>query len=459
MVEKSGSWFSYKGERIGQGRENAKQFLKDNPTSGRRSTPSCVVGMLNIGGIFFHGAGAVIPSAAVVAKHTDTGAQYQTVTTSTGNYTLQQLPTGSYDLTVEVAGFSKFVQQGIRIFAAQTARIDVTLQVGGTAESVTVTADAALLKTEGAEQSSTISREKLNELPLNFGARGNAASANIRNPYTYVTLVPGGNVSDYSSIKLNGAPLNTYQVRLEGQEANNQRLMIRQDQVQPSVEALEEVSVQTSNFSAEYGQVAGGMFNLTAKSGTNRFHGSGFEYLVNEALGAGIPFTDDRSGHLVRPRNRRHDYGFSVGGPVWIPKVYDGHNKTFFHFSFEKFHQRQIVGGVLTTAPTDAMRSGDFGAALTGRTLGTDPLGRPILENVIYDPLTTRTQSGQIVRDPFLNNVIPAARFDPVAVKIQNLIPKATRGRHHQQLGPGLQRVHGRRDTHGQDRSQLARSG
>ncbi len=374
-------------------------------------------------------ADAVVPAAAVTATHTDTGAKYAAVTTQTGNYTIAQVPAGIYDVSVEMAGFNTFVQRGIRIFATQTARIDVALRVGGTAEVISVTADAPLLKTESAEQSSTVSREKLNELPLNFGARGNTSAASIRNPYSFVTLVPGGSITSYSSIKLNGAPLNTYQVRVEGQEANNQRLMIRQDQVQPSVESLEEMSVQSNNFSAEYGQVTGGMFNLTVKSGTNQIHGSAFEYFVNESLNAGLPYTNNRRGGLVRPVNRRHNYGGSIGGPVWLPKVYDGRNKTFFFFALEKFHQQQLVGGTLATMPTDAMRGGDFSEALTNRALTTqlDPLGRSILENVVYDPQTTRQVNGQVVRDPFARNILPVSRFDPVSLKIQALIPRATR--------------------------------
>jgi len=372
-------------------------------------------------------AGAVVPNANVVARNTETGAQYETQTTATGNYTLSQLPAGSYDLSVEAAGFNKFVQQGIRVFVARTERVDVTLRVGGTTESITVSADASLLKTENAEQSTTIGVEKLDELPLNFGANGNNASANIRNPYTFVTLVPTGTISSYSTIRLNGAPINTFQVRVEGQQANNNRLMIRQDQLQPSVEALQEVSVQASNFSAEYGQVAGGMFNLTAKSGTNQFHGSLFEYFVNEDLGAGIPFTNSGHGHLLRPPNRRNDFGGSFGGPVWIPKLYDGHNRTFFFFAIEEFYQRQVTAGVRQTVPTLAMRTGDFSGALTGKVLGTDPAGRQILENAIYDPNSDHTVNGQIVRDPFPNNTIPMSRLDPVALKIQSLIPAPVR--------------------------------
>lgn len=375
---------------------------------------------------------AVIPNANVTARNIETGAVYASVSTSTGNYTLEQLPAGSYELTVEAQGFNKFIQRGIRVFVGGTERIDVTLQVGGATESVTVQADASLLKTETAEQSTTIGVEKLDELPLNFGLNGNNASANIRNPYTFITLVPSATFNSYQSsagiaLRLNGSVPNSFQVRVEGQEANNNRLMIRQDQLQPSVEALQEVSVQASNFSAEYGQVAGGMFNLTTKSGTNQFHGSLFEYFVNEDLGAGIPFTDSGHGHLLRPPNRRNDFGGSIGGPVWIPKLYNGRNRTFFFFTLEEFHQRQVTAGLLQTVPTAAMRNGDFSGALTGKTLGTDPLGRPILENMIYDPASFQTISGQVITNPFPGNIIPPSRFDPVALKIQSLIPAPTR--------------------------------
>jgi hypothetical protein len=283
-----------------------------------------------------------------------------------------------------------------------------------------------LLQTTSAEQSTSIAVEDINALPLNFGARGNFFAANIRNPYSFVTLVPGGNISSYSSLKVGGAPINTYQIRVDGMEANNHRLVIRVDQVQPSVESLEEMTVHTSNFAAEYGQVAGGVFNLTAKSGTNAFHGSLFDYYVNEKFGAGIPYTDDGGGNLVRPPNRRNNFGGSLGGPIILPR-YNGHNKTFFFLSFEQFRQIETKAGLLGTMPTDAMRRGDFSEALTGRVLATDPLGRPILENTLYDPRTTRVVNGQVVRDPFPNNVIPQELLDPVALKIQSFIPTATR--------------------------------
>ncbi len=371
--------------------------------------------------------GSVVPGASVVAENPATGSKYETVTTNTGNYTISQVPVGTYNLSIELVGFGRFRQEGIRLFVGQTARIDAKLQLGSLAEEVNVVADASLLDTQSAEISSSVTSENLNELPLNFGARGNFAAAGIRNPYTFVTLVPGGNISSYSSLKVGGAPLNTFQIRVEGMEANNQRLMIRIDQVQPSVESLEEMTVHTSNFAAEYGQVAGGIFNLTAKSGTNTYRGSLFEYYVNEKFGAGIPFTNNGSGKLVRPPNRRNNFGGSLGGPVQVPGVYQGRNKTFFFYSHEQFRQLETKAGLLGTMPTDRMRAGDFGEALTGRQLGVDPLGRPIMENAIYDPRTQRVVNGQIVRDPFSANVIPQELLNPVALKIQSYIPKATR--------------------------------
>ena len=364
------------------------------------------------------------------------------------------MPPGTYNLQAELSGFGPFRQEGIRVYVGQTARIDVQLRLGALAEEVSVVGAASLLQTTSAEQSTSIAVEDLNALPLNFGARGNFFAANIRNPYSFVTLVPGGNISSYSSLKVGGAPINTYQIRVDGMEANNHRLVIRVDQVQPSVESLEEMTVHTSNFAAEYGQVAGGVFNLTAKSGTNAFHGSVFDYYVNEKFGAGIPFTDDGQGELVRPPNRRNNFGGSFGGPVILPK-FDGHNKTFFFLSFEQFRQIETKAGLLGTMPTDAMRRGDFSEALTGRVLATDPLGRPIMENAIYDPRTTRVVNGQVVRDPFPNNVIPQELFDPVALKIQSFIPTATR--------PGLinnwdrcvSRRHNQIDLHIEGRSQL----
>ncbi len=374
-------------------------------------------------------AGAVVPGVEVVARNTETQVAYRTATTSSGDYTIEGVPIGIYGVTITAQGFNTFTQTGIRIYVGQTARVDAKLVVGDSKQEVTITGEAPLLKPETSDQSFNVPVEQLDNLPLNFGANGNSSSANIRNPYTFINLVPSGSVSSYSTIRLNGAPINTFYVNVEGQQANNNRLAIRQDQVQPSVESLEEMSVVTSNFAPEFGQVAGGYINLVTKSGTNQFHGSLFEYLVNEDLGAGQPFTNGGNGHLLRPPNRRDDFGGSIGGPVWIPKVYNGRNKTFFFFTNEQFYQKQVTSGVLQTVPTALMRAGNFSEAITqagSKVIGTDPMQRSIVANTIYDPLTARSVSGQSVTDPFPGNIIPSSRLDPVALKIQALIPPPT---------------------------------
>src|SRR5262249_18355620 len=141
--------------------------------------------------------------------------------------------------------------------------------------------------------------------------------------------------------------------------------------VQASVDAVQEVAIQTSNYAAEFGQAGGGYFNYTMKSGTNKLHGAVFDYFVNEAFNAGVPFTDrvtlgdaGRSGQHIRDRQRKNDYGFNVGGPIALGKLYDGRDKSFFFFNFEQYRETQFINTGVATVPTVAMRNGDFSQAL-----------------------------------------------------------------------------------------------
>jgi len=371
--------------------------------------------------------GAVISEASITATNVETGANYNTKSTTTGNYTLSQLPTGSYKVSVESQGFKTYVRSGITVPVAQTLRIDVPLEVGQANQSITVSADAALLKTEGGETSHNVATQTLDELPILGTGSSQASSAGIRNPIAVVQVIPGTYSVLNSVVKINGAPSNTMSIRIEGQDATNGYIPATPAQNQPGVDAIQEFAVQTSNFDAEYGQVGGGFFNLTIKSGTNQFHGSVYDYFVNEAFNAGQPFTNNGRGGLTNPVARRNDYGATIGGPVWIPHVYNGHDKTFFFFNWEQFRETDQISTQAITVPVAAYRAGNFTQALTNRTLGTDPLGRPIMENTIYDPQTqTTAPNGQIVRNPFANNTIPVSRMDPVALRLQALIPQPT---------------------------------
>src|SRR5215471_5669175 len=380
-------------------------------------------------------AGAIVAGASIEARNIATGAVYPVASSATGNYTITQLPAGGYELSVTVPGFKRYVRTGLQVEVAGTARIDPILEVGAPTESVTVEAAAPLLKTEGGEVSHNIATQTLDDLPI-LTLTGAAASGgslntlgNIRNPLSSVQLLPGARLSTDNILRINGMPSSSQSINIEGQDATNGFSKMRNQVNQAGVEAIQEVAIQTSNFRAEYGQAGGGYFNYTMKSGTNELHGSGYDYFVNEALNAGSPFTDagavnpGKKGQLVRNPLRQNDYGFTLGGPIKLPKIYDGHDRTFFFFSFEQFRQSAFISNTQAIVPTPAQRNGDFSAAQSSICNGPDPAGQMVCLNEIFDPTTQRTVNGAQVRDPFPNNTIPVSRMDPTAATIQNLIP------------------------------------
>jgi hypothetical protein len=401
-------------------------------------------------------SGAVIPGVSIEAKNVQTGATYQAGSSETGNYTLAQLPAGTYELSAELPGFRKFVRTGIVVAVATVLRIDVTLEVGAAGESITVDTASPLLKTESGEVGHNLTTDQVNNLPvLTLSPSVGQASTlgNVRNPLQVLNLLPGASFANDNQLRVNGMPSATQAIRIEGQDATNGRHRQYNQGVQASVEAIQEVAVQTSNYAAEFGQAGGGYFNYTMRSGTNQFHGGAYDYFVNEALSAGTPFTDristgdvQRAGQHIRNRQRKNDYGFNIGGPIWFGKLYDGHGKSFFFFNFEQFRETQFINTGIATVPTLAYRRGDFSQALIpcaqsdpaclsdgtrgltiGGALARDPLGRFVPQNALYDPRTTRlAPNGSVIRDPFPNNAIPPELMDRTALIIQSMIPLPT---------------------------------
>ena len=364
-------------------------------------------------------SGALIPGAKIVLTNAATGFKSDTVSTGTGNYTLAGLPAGTYALNVDSAGFAHYQQTNIGVEVAVTTRVDVTMRVGAATESVQVTAESSVLKTEDGEVSFTVTGDQLNDLPINFGIGAGA----IRNPLSFAQLVPGAQMNGWNNITINGAN-GGFKILYEGQESSSSLDPRVSDESQPSVETVQEFTLQTSNFAAEFGTVGSGLFNFTSRSGTNQFHGSGYDYLQNTAFNAGLPFTDDGTGKHVKIVKHLDDGGFSLGGPVWIPKVYNGRNKTFFFFNWEKYRDRESLYNGITTVPDSALRSGDFSSIL-GRNLATDFTGRAILQNAIYDPTTAVLDSaGRRVLQVFPGNIIPTSRIDPTSAKILTYIPR-----------------------------------
>jgi hypothetical protein len=370
-----------------------------------------------ITGVISDPAGAVIANAPVEARNTATGVVLPAATSATGNYTLGNVPAGTYEISVAAPGFKKYVRTGITVQELQTTRVDVELEIGSAAESVTVSDVAPPLKTENGEVSHNVTINTVNDLPVgSIGA--------VRDPRTAVQMIPGVNAASLTAISINGTPAASQQIRIDGLDATYSLGNTYFNFAQPSVDAIQEVAIQTSNYAAEYGQSAGAFINFTMRSGTNQFHGSAYDFFVNEALNSAGAYSH------TRPKSRRNDFGGTVGGPVWIPKVYNGRDKTFFFFTFESLPTTTTTANNLLTVPTTQYQAGNFSAAeaATGnKSLGTDPLGRPIIQNSIYDPATQRlAPTGQLIRDPFPGNVIPMNRLDPVALKIQSLIPQPT---------------------------------
>ncbi len=375
--------------------------------------------------------GAVLANAPVSLKNVETGQVYTGASSDAGNYTVTQLPIGDYNLTVTAPGFKTYEHDKFHLSAGQTLREDVALQVGQSTESVTVTADASLLQTESSQLVHNVTLSQLDNLPL---LTVGATNDGLRDYFSASRLLPGiqynnsGSNSAVVSAVVNGTPSNSLQTRLDGATMNptSLRLLGATMETQPSADSIQEVAILTSNFAPEFGTAGGAVVNMVTKSGTNEFHGSGYDYLVNEALNASQPYTG------IKNKLRQNDYGFTFGGPVWIPKVYNGKNRTFFFFSFEQFRQNLINNTSPDTVPIAAYRQGDFSSliATENRLVTTasgpyvDPLGRTIPSGTIFDPTDATIVNGVTVRNPFPNNQIPLSRFDPVAAKILALIPQ-----------------------------------
>ncbi|MFM2125805.1 MAG: hypothetical protein RL328_2256, partial [Acidobacteriota bacterium] len=377
-------------------------------------------------------SGAVMANAPVTVRNLATGVVSTGASSTTGNYTVSQLPVGDYELTVESSGFKKYIHSNFHLAAAQTVREDITLEVGQTTESVTVTAETSLLKTESTEISQNVTLSQLNNLPILVVG---ATNSGFRDPFASTRLVPGIRYSNsaatggnaVTSMVINGTPSNTYQTRLDGMTMNPTapRTAGATMQTQPSVDAIEEVAIQTSNFAAEFGAAGGAMINMVTKSGTNTFHGGAYDYGNNEFFNAHAPYTG------LRAKVRQTDYGITLGGPLWVPKIYNGKNRTFFFFSFEQFRQANLFN-TPATVPTQSYRDGNFANLinvenrLVTTTAGpvTDPLGNQIRSGTIFDPASQAiAANGAAYRTAFVNNQIPVARYDPIAAKVLPLVP------------------------------------
>jgi hypothetical protein len=376
-------------------------------------------------------SGAVVAGAKISARNPSTGAVYETESSTAGAYRLGNVNAGTYDVTVTTTGFKATVLRGVVVQVGTTSALDVSLQVGTLTESLEVQADAPRVQSESADIGATVTSEQMLDLPLPLGSVVQA----MRSPEAFVFLLPGttgpgtanGNGGTFES-KITGGQNYSTEVLLDGGSMYRSENGSSFDETAPSVDALSEYKVTTSTMPPEMGRTTGGIESFSTKSGTNNFHGSAYDFFRNEDLNANTWFNDFKG--FPRNVDKKNDYGGTLGGPVWIPKLYNGKDKTFFFFAWEQYRQSQ--GGVSNiTVPTSAELNGDFSAFLnTAKVLGTNPCdGTPIYQGEVFDPATTKTVGGVECRTAFMNepgvtgNVVPTSRWSTAGKNILSYYP------------------------------------
>ena len=350
----------------------------------------------SITGTVTDASGAVVPAVPLSLRNAATNLTYSTSSSENGSYSFLNLPIGTYTLSVEVKGFQRQEIKGIEVQVNQQAKIDLAMRVGEVTQTVEVAASAAMIQTESTDVGTVINDTRFLDLPLTLGG-------GIRNPSAFIFLAPGVSGNSWEKHVGGGGSFND-QVYFDGIALSRGDLS-NDAEVNPSVDAIAEYKLITNNYSAEYSHALAGVTSYTMKSGTNDFHGDAFEFNDNNHFDARGFFSPTKA---FRNQN---EYGFTLGGPVIVPKVYNGRNKTFFFVSYDQFNLRggQLTG--LNTIPTSKMEQGDFSE----------------WPGAIYDPhSTTVNPDGSVSRTPFAGNVIPKSQFSSVSSKMLPFIPQPT---------------------------------
>jgi len=348
---------------------------------------------------------AALPGVTVTVQNQDTGEVATATTNTEGNYTIPFLRPGPYSLSAELTGFQKHTRKDMVLQVGQTATINVALPVGNVTEEVTVSAESPLLETSNANRGTVIDSHRIAELPLQsrspMALATLVAGVNYNAQAIYLRPFDNGALADWS---MNGGQNRNNEFMLDG-APNNANQGGNNIAYVPPADAVQEFKVQTNSYDAQYGRTAGGVVNMSLKSGTNLFHGTAYEFYRRRWLDANSFLLNARGTPKIQ--HYLDQYGFEVDGPVQIPGLYNGKGKTFFMFNGEKYREGTPAAQFSTT-PTDAMKTGDFSGLV-------DVQGRQI---VIYDPATGRDVNGVWTRDPFPNNVIPPNRISAAAKAI-----------------------------------------
>jgi outer membrane receptor protein involved in Fe transport len=406
--------------------ESAKISRGENRKMNRRTVFSvltfaiilCVCGLVygqettgNISGHVNDQNGAAVANAKVTVESTDTSFSRTYQTNEEGLFTATLLPPGNYHITVEMAGFKKHVQSDVQISVNDRRSIDIALEAGGVTEVVNVTSEPSIIQ-QSPTQQSLVNGTQIRQLPLNN-----------RNFVQLATLAPGVVSSNPSQIGFGG--LSTVQLSINGNRTSAINWLVDGSRnvdtgsnltllTTPSVDAIQEFTILTSNYAPEFGRNGGGVINVVTRSGTDKFHGNLYEFVRNDAFNARDPFITAPISALSSPGNpvfkqplRYNDFGGTIGGPVYflnfgegVPAIYDGHGRTYFFFS-QEFRRVRSSSIPVGTVATDAQRNGVFTTTITDPTTGL----------------------------PFTNNTIPTARFNANSVALLQYILRANEAR------------------------------
>jgi len=368
-----------------------------------------------LGGRVIDPQGAVVPNAEVVVTSDDTGVKQQTRTNAQGNWAVQFLIPGRYSFIIAAPGFKKAERKGMTLQTADMKQIDVTLELGAVAETISVTGEAPLIDTTSATSGTVITQEQITEMPsmsrvstllatLSPGVIAQDQNQNIAHLWSYnaasqFTVNGGRNNIRSNEFELDGMP----NVRTDGKVG-----------FMPPPDAVQEFRVQMNAYDASLGRQAGATVQMAIKNGTARYHGSLYEFNQNNILNANL-FQTNLTG-AEKPPVHFNEYGGTFGGPVRIPKVYNGKEKSFFFVSFDGTRNRDPRFDI-RSVPTELERKGDFSQSFTTQLVSGQRLKYPIQ---IYDPLTVDSRG---FRTQFANNVIPTLRLNPIAQNILKYVP------------------------------------
>ena len=351
----------------------------------------CLVAQSNrstISGTITDSSKAAVPGATVKAVNQATLVPYTSTTNGLGNYAIPELPEGQYRVTVEKQGFKTASLTNVELLVSQTLTLNLSLEVGEVNQSVNVEGTTANVETTTSENATTVSQQMVQDLPL-------SVSGNMRNPEQFMFLTPGV-TGTTSNTQIEGSQSRSKEVLFDGIGTTSPEsggILF----TYPSVEAVSEFQLLGSNFNAEYGRTGGGFEVFSTKSGSNEYHGSAFDYLRNNVFDARGFFS------TIAPVNRQNEFGAVFGGPLQIPKVYNGRNRTFFHLVYSGFRYRQSASNTLISVPPEAFRTGNFSSLVNSA-------GKPV---VIYDPSTNAVVNGANTRSPFAEQPDSAKRIQP----------------------------------------------